>query len=285
MNNTILSIEELTRLLQTEEYRFELPKRHYIKEFEDYNGWTCKRTLNLWENTLDKTGVPPTPNEYIEEGLRLTKKFWFKNSDEGRLAKHTMLSRSWVTTYLTWSEDIEKAVKWRLGRMYTSHMAEYSVLSIIHTDFPTVTLLSSSEIDLVLGVDIVTINNMTKKIAYIHITKDGKYAEAGIKRKGQKIVYLKSKNGKKHYWNRQLTDSHLVLLYDSFKSDKTTIVNGHCLFAREFIVKKLASKFEEDIDLSTEENELQKFHAYLVGNKINKGGIKKMIVKYTFDNQ
>lgn len=285
MKNTILSITELEELLKAEDYHYIKQERLYIKEFENHNQWTSQEVLNLWDTILEETGLPAKPKEYLDLGTQMTKEFWHKDSKEGRLPKYKMVNGSMRTTYLQWNERIEKAVRWRLGRMYESFIAEYSVLSVIHTDMSDLTLLSSYEIDLVLGVDLVVISQKTNKIAYIHITKDNQWAMSSIERKAKKSPYLMSRVGRKVYWKRRYSDSHLVLLYDAVETDKTTLVNGHYILNRDYVVSMLEDKFAEDIETTNGYSELEQFHDYLVDNKLRKKGIKKMIIKYTFNKR
>lgn len=214
MQKQLLSINELEELLSREEYRFESPERCYVKKFEETNKWTDNKVLELFDTIIEETGLPPTPSEYMERAFQLTRDYWFLDSTKGRISNSKYRNGVWQIEYLHWSEDMVKAIKWRLGRMYQSLMAEYSAVCIVHTLKPKAWLLSSSQLDLALGVDLVVMDKSDNKTVYVHVTKNTGWSFEALRDKGTKTVWLKNINNKKVYWQRRFTDSHVVFVYD-----------------------------------------------------------------------
>lgn len=282
MERRIMTIDGLKELLSTSEYKYEAPERHYIKEFERLNNWTSKDVLSLWDKHIEEVGVPPTPEYYIEEGVRLTKEHWFKDSEKGRLGVYRWDSywSSWSVTYIPWRDEFEKAIRWRLSRMYESFMAEYSALAIIGKYYPFSFVYASNDMDLIMGVDIAVVEN--DKVIYLHVTKNSQWAEQSLAEKAEKSTYAKSITGKKIWWKRRWTDSHAPLFYDLFDSETTKSVNGHHIFREEYIQEVIDSKlFENNIDnYKSGPSELADFHDFLTANRIHELGVESMVVDF-----
>lgn len=281
MERKIMKRDAFIELLNTEEYRYEAPEKHYVREFEQLNRWTSDEALNLWDEHVERVGVPPTAEYYIEECLRLTKEHWFKDSEKGRLAVYKWDSywSSWNVTYIPWKDEFEQGIRYRLSRMYESFMAEYSALAIIGKYYPFSQVFASQDMDLVLGVDMVVVED--DKVVYLHVTKNSKWAGQNLQRKAEKSMYMKNVTGKKYWWERKWTESHEPLLYDLFDSDTTESVNGHHIFREDYIQEVIDNKLSQDIDgYKCGTSELADFHRFLKNNWIHEHGIKDMIVDF-----
>ena len=273
--NTQLKYTELVELLQQDEYAYTSPERLYIRDFEYHNTWTTPEVLELWDTMTDTLGYPPNPTDYIMTGLKLTMEYWYKDSDQGLLPKYTMTNRGWETTYLQWSPNIEQAIMWRLGRMYESFMAEYSLVSLLKTLYPDFLLVGSNKMDLVMGVDLAVASKEHNKTFYIHVTKDSEWALTNIKKKADKRMWLKDKNNLKQYWQRRYTESHIPFLYDKYESTKSTNINGHYTFKEDYIIQMVEHMLEQATDTYTD-SELIDFHNYLLHYDLHQGGIADM---------
>lgn len=281
MERKIMNRDAFMELLNTEEYKYEAPKKTYIREFEQLNRWTSDEVLNLWDEHIERVGVPPTAEYYIEEGLRLTKEHWFKDSEKGRLAVYKWDSYwgSWNITYIPWRDEFEEGIRWRLSRMYESFMAEYSALVIIGECYPFSLVFASHDMDLVLGVDMVVVED--DKVIYLHVTKNSEWAWQNLQNKAEKSMYMKNVAGKKYWWKRRWTESHEPLFYDLFDSDTTQYVNGYCIFREEYVQEVIDNKLSQDIDdYKCGTSELADFHRFLKDNWIYEHGIASMLVEF-----
>lgn len=281
MERKIMKRDAFIELLNKEEYRYEAPEKTYIRELEQLNRWTSDEVLNLWDDHIEREGVPPTPDYYIEEGLRLTKEYWFKDSEKGRLAVYKWDSYwgSWNITYIPWKDEFEEGIRYRLSRMYESFMAEYSALAIIGKYYPFSLVFADKAMDLVLGVDIVVVEN--DKVIYLHVTKNSEWAWQNLQRKSEKSIQMKNVTGKKYLWKRRWTESHETLFYDLFDSDTTQYVNGHCIFREDYVQEVIDNKLSQDIDdYKCRTSELADFHRFLKDNWIQEHGIENMIVDF-----
>lgn len=279
MTKGILTNKQLKELVLRPEYTYKEVERHHIPEFEKFNKWAPQEVYNLFDiMTKANEGIPPTPEEYLDTAVQKTKEFWYKDSDEGRLTKWTMGPHGWESTYLTWSEGMEKAVRWRLSRMYQSMMSELSALSTIHELLPDAYLFTSKDIDLVLGVDIVIALKTSNIILYTHVAKDSSWVEQNLTKKANRSVPAFSKHNTKHIWNRRWSNSHMVFRYDLFDSVKTEMVNGHALFKEEYVREVLTNKLQEDnLDHVQGQSEFSDFHNFLTNFNINQEGIVSMV--------
>ena len=281
MERKIMKRDAFIELLNTEEYRYKAPEKHYIREFEQLNRWTSDEALNLWDEHIERVGVPPTAEYYIEEGLRLTKEHWFRDSEKGRLAVYKWDSywSSWNITYIPWKDEFEEGIRYRLSRMYESFMAEYSALAIIGKHYPFSQVFASHDMDLVLGVDMVVVED--DKVVYLHVTKNSEWAEQNLQSKSEKSIHMKNVSGKKCWWKRRWTESHEPLFYDLFESDTTESVNGHHIFREDYVQEVIDYKLTLDIDTyKCGTSELADFHRYLKENWIQEHGIASMFVEF-----
>lgn len=281
MEGKIMKIDKLVELLKTDEYRYEAPEKHYVREFEQLNRWTSDEALNLWDEHIERVGVPPTAEYYIEEGLRLTKEYWFHGSEKGVLSVYKWSSQigGMNVTYIPWTDEIGQGVRWRLSRMYESFMAEYSALAIIGKHYPESLVFADKAMDFVLGVDMVVVEN--DKVVYLHVTKNSEWAGKNLQSKSEKSIHMKNVTGKKYWWERRWTESHEPLFYDLFESDTTESVNGHHIFKESYVQGVIENKLVGELDgYKCGTSELADFHRYLKENWIHEHGIESMIVKF-----
>lgn len=282
MKKNIKTIQEIETALDSFEYFYQAPQREYIKEFEDCNKWTTREVLGLFDTlTNENNGLPPTPYQYFYNALKTTEEYWFSRSTEGKISYNKMIDGRWETIYLTWSEHMKRAIFWRLSRMYESMMVEYIAVCTVHSLYPEAHILTSPDIDLVLGVDIVLVNEQlgASKTLFLHVTKNSSWAMTNIKKKGNKIMYKKDGNGNSCNWQRRFTDSHNVLLYDRKESNTTRVYNGHFLLKTEYIQFMCDNMMSTNLETFGEEGtELTDFNNFLMGNGINKQGIGSMVI-------
>lgn len=282
MKKNIKTIKEIEQAMNNFEYFYQSPERTYIKEFEDCNKWTTKEVLSLFDTqTKENDGLPPTPYQYLFHAIRLTEEFWYSNSADGRISYNKLIDGRWETIYLTWSETMKSAIFWRLSRMYESMMVEYVAVCTVHSLYPEAHILTSSDIDLVLGVDIVLVKeeNNQPKTLFLHVTKNSSWAMTNIKNKAEKQMYRKDKFGNNCIWKRRFTDSHNVLLYDKKETNTTRNLNGHYLLKTEYIQFMCEQMLNKSLEVfGVEGTELTDFNNYLVNNGINNKGISQMII-------
>lgn len=272
--NTIIELEEL---LATEEYKFEMPKKNYIKAFEQCNTWTNPEAFKIWDIMISEKGYPPTLAEYTERMFKATKDFWYADGKDGRMSTALYSNGGMQYTYLEWNEGIEVAVRNRLARMYRSFIAEYSAQILIAEQFPESIIMASNEIDLVVGVDLAVMNKTYDTSFLVHVTKSNRWTEKNIKRKSIKKTWLKDKNGKRHWYQRSWNASHTIFAYTEYDSEHTKVVNGHMVFRDEYIYERVMEAMANG-NQTYKSNEMMTFHNWLKRNNLKEYGIKDMII-------
>lgn len=280
MERGIMTQSELKELLSTPEYQYKEEPRHYIKEFEQFNKWAPQEVYNLFDSLTEAAGgIPPNHNYYIDTGVQMTKEFWHSKSPKGRIAKWQMAPNGWTATYLQWSENMEKAIRWRLSRMYQSMLLEYSALTITHEILPEAFLFNSKDIDLVFGVDLVVVLPNRNKIVYIHVVKESSWMWDNLKKKASREVPMYSKHNTKHMWQRSWGNSHLIMAYDFTDEEKTEEINGNRIFKEDYFETNLFNKLiEGNLDTFNQQSEFSTFHNFLKDFKIKEDGISGMLI-------
>lgn len=271
--NTIKDFEEL---ISKPEYRFKMPENVYKRKFELCNHWTDPKIFDLWDNLTEKNGRIPTPEEYIEEGFEITRKHWFKRSVVGAYNTiiYTKGKKEAITLY--WTEDKQKAIRWRLGKMYASFIAEESALISVAEVFPDSLVLTSKELDIVAGIDVAVVDRNRNKSIYIHVAKDNQWTEANIKTKAGKRMWLRDKNGRKQYHQRQWNSAHTVFGYTDYESNSTKNINGHLVFRKEYIEQQGLNAMNNSSQTFLN-NELVSFDNWLREKYIDEEGVCSMI--------
>lgn len=282
MKKNIKTIQEIEQAMNSFEYFYQAPQREYIKEFEDCNKWTTREVLGLFDTlTNENDGLPPTPYQYFYSALKMTEEYWFSRSTEGKISYSKMIDGRWETIYLTWSEHMKRAIFWRLSRMYESMMVEYVAVCTVHSLYPKAHILTSPDIDLVLGVDLVVVYEKqgVSRTLFLHVTKNSRWSMNNIKNKANKTMYKKDKQGNSCNWKRRYTDSHNVLLYDKEETNTTRLYNGHSLLKTEYIQFMCDNMMSKDLENFGEEGtELTDFNNFLMSNGINNKGISTMVI-------
>lgn len=273
----IKTIIELRQLLNGWDYDFEMPDYKYIREFEKCNRWTHPDTLTLWDDILQETGYPPAPKDYLEQAFELTREFWHWDSDAGRISSKSYSGGQMQITYIAWTDDIEIAIKNRLARMYRSFMAEYSAQVILVDLFPDSVIMASSELDLVVGVDLAVLNKKHDSSFLVHVTKQTEWTESNIRNKAMKKMWLKDVGGRKHYYQREWNASHVVFGYTEEESDSTENINGHLIFRPDY-VNDTALEAMAYGEQTYNDNEMVDFNNWLKKNHIKEHGARDMIV-------
>lgn len=240
-----LTIKSLEFWLRQKEYS--IPKIVMTKEEisqEDYKmmernnrilGRSFGDTFSIW---FSKWGRIPTPQEFIAMQLKDVKKNYSVPA--------------WKRNYhvkFKWTPAVEKGIKQRILRSYISFINELHTELMIKQLYPKVKISRNTELDFA-GIDILAKDLKSGVTHKIHITKNSPYAiEFLFKKEGKKLNF-KQVEGK--VWGRpnwgkvnhaiykdRDFKGHVFLLYDSYPSYSTRVVNGYSLFTQAYVKNRL----------------------------------------------
>lgn len=277
--------KELVELLKRPEYKFEMPERHYIEEYEKCNFAAPFKAMTLFDDMLEETGRVPEPQEYLDRTIQMTKENFYHNSPEGKLYLNKgTKGRGISTNYLQWSDSMEKAVRWRAGRTYRSMLAEYSALLHFKDVFPNSLILAGDLMDFVAGVDITILDRDLNISIQAHITKESPWAEKNISDKLTRTSGRYGYGGRYYPWEREWSDAHIIVAYNENPSPFPTNeiqssmnVNGNILFKEEFI-RDLSAQAVKQTDETFMNNGMVRFDNYLKKYGISKQGARGLII-------
>lgn len=240
-----LTIKSLEFWLRQKEYN--IPKIHLTKEEikqEDYRmmeqnnrilGRSFNDTFNIW---FQKWGRIPTPQEFIAMQLKDVKKNY--SVPEWKRNYHIKFK---------WTPAVEKGIKQRILRSYISFINELHTELMIKNLYPKIKIDRGTELDFA-GIDIQAKDLKSGVVHKIHITKNSQYAiDFLFKKEGKKLEFKKVEG---QVWSKPTWEKinhpiyrgrnfkgHVFLLYDSFPSYSTRIVNGYPLFTQAYVKNRL----------------------------------------------
>jgi len=139
----------------TQFYSDDLKKIH--KQFQDWNGGGTHRLFNT---LTKKVGTIPTLSTFLEKGLLITLK---------NLKKNELMS----TMLLSYKDELDKWILLRLFKAYRSHIIELSIIGYFKEFYKNIKIISSTNIDMILGVDFILEDSKTQKRYYVHVTQEG----------------------------------------------------------------------------------------------------------------
>ena len=212
----------------------------------DYGG-----VANLFDDFVTALGRPPSQQEYIEAGAGMAKEFFINQPTQ-----YIYKIKSLYTFH--WDEKLEKAVKYRLGRTYTSYLLEEQVKSyLLKRGY---TIYHNPLLDLNMGVDLVLQHQ--DRLYYIHVAKNSPSSKRMIKEKGSRRSYKKVDN-QKIYYTRNWQAGHSLLLYNTNDTDRMQYINGNLLFNERYLdvyFDKLLQS--DDYDVLDGQSELEQFNQF-----------------------
>ena len=218
-----MPIGEFLSILGAVEYRPKLYSLNYrdaeVQKMENKN-YVLANFTDVVYVYLRKYNRMPTPHDYAMYEVKKV---------------HSRLQRDKIQI----NDNVKKALYNRRVNSYVSFIAEiYTRMIFKRLLSSKYSILSSEEMDLVHGVDIVIKNNHTGKCAYIHVTSNTKYAR-------DRALQKATKNGRDftgHMWlyydKKRIADYNNPLLPE-LSTDTTSEWNGYYLFKKDYIQEKI----------------------------------------------
>ena len=268
------TLETILELLETPEFRAtEYPKEAY-PEFEKCNYFGDVHLV--FDDLVEGLDRIPSQTEFVAEGFKVVKAYFRAKGGKISFWSKDFRTGAWSTTFIPWSDRLEKALKHRLSRTYRIHLVEYSALVSIHQLFPECWTATDGKLDLVMGIDIVLGDSKAKELIYFHVTENSYWGKMW-KTKDKRDGYLTNANDKKIWWERDFSQGHIGLLYDLEDSETTKVVNGNVVFKKEYLKSVIDDAFIfGDTEPLNRDCQLFKFHNFLIGNGLSEYGIKYM---------
>lgn len=218
-----MELEEFIAIISAKKYKPSLHIVDYkdknVQAMEDKNYVLANFSEVVYEY-LKEFNRMPTPKEFANYSIQII---------------YDRLERDGVTI----TEEVLKALHNRRVNSYVSFINEIHTRKLMEALLPSdYYIMSSAEMDLKHGVDIIVRNWALNKEAYLHVTSNTAYARERAIQKGNKFgrdftghiwLYYDKKNV------RQSLDASLPLL----ETDTTIEHNGFFLFKEEYIQDKI----------------------------------------------
>ena len=225
-----LTVEALERRLAQPEYKvrgywdksqLSETEQKQVKAFESIHSFGAD-VANLFEILIERHGYVPSQEEFIKEGVSLTKEWFCDNAFKNPKLKG-----------LPFNSVVQRAAEERLARTWISVVVELHTKLLIQETLPHLKVIQHDLLDLVMGVDLIVEDD--KKRYFIHIFKNTSWGMKAFKMKEKRGGLMKGKRFIKY--KRDFTgDSILAYEWDS-RTDHTStkFINGIPLFKAEFI--------------------------------------------------
>lgn len=265
-----LTVEKLEKRLASPEYKIREfwdrstlteEERKQVNAYESISSFGSD-IANLFENMIERLGHVPSQEEFIQQGVELTRE-WFCDN----MLKNPRLKG------LPFNKIVQKATEERLARTWVSMVVELHTKLLIQETLPHLKVIQHDLLDLVMGVDLIVEDD--KKRYYVHIFKNTSWGMKAFKIKEKRGGLMKGKQFIKY--KRDFTgDSILAYEWDK-RTDHTStkFINGIPLFKADFIewkfkMMKRTSSIGEAVN--TKESKLVKLNDWLeknFGKKVN----------------
>ncbi len=257
------STQDIEELLCREEYatvpasaRYNLTKEEHekVNVYESVTSFGAD-IADLFEDLMEDLGRIPTQAEFIKKGVFLTKEWWAAQT----------LRRNYQIYGVSWDKTIEQACKDRLGRSYLSIVNELHTTYLLKELFPAAKIITDDLLDLVMGVDIVM--EYKSKRLYFHVYKNSYWGKKAFISK-EKRGGMKNQEGTYIKYRRNFRGD-ISLMYDTFNSDTTRIVNGIPLFTEDYIIWVVEKALRSGVKgepITKSASKLHKLSSWLLNN-------------------
>lgn len=177
---------------------------------------------SMFETLASQLGRIPTETEFNAACTKLVKAFWLKEKPDG----------------IVWGETVEATVINRNIRCYMAQINELHCLLLLRELFPEWKIVSSDDLDLLMGVDII-VETKNKRL-YLHLFKNSKFSFLAFRKK-EKRGGRKDGDGKFQRYQRDFSGDK-TLMYEGradSSSETTKFINGIPLFKAEWLESQL----------------------------------------------